>query len=195
MSKNKFFNKKVLNMMIKENIDNNKKLFLKDNSQTELIFSENDYEGIVSILSKKLEGKTNISLEDIDISIDEYLGSKGYIFDCNIDNKYKKALNCNYYYFGIVELKYYSSATSMDSLLYKVSKVLNDNYARLCKSTKVSNDLVNINIVKDNSTRFKQDNDKTFFRAGFGLSNKNLIMNFNLDETIKLYSTIEMLNK
>lgn len=186
MSKNKFFNKKVLNMMIKENIENNKKLFLKDNSTTELIFEESDYSEIASILNKKLEGRTNISLEDIDSSIDEFLNLKGYIFDCNIENKYKKTIDGNYFYFGIVELGYYSAETSINGLIFTLSNILNKHYNKLSKSTKVVNDLVNINIVKDNSTRFKLDENKSVFRAGFNLKSKNLILNFNLDEVLNL---------
>lgn len=187
MLKNKFFSKKILTMMIRENIENNKRLFLKDDSETELIFAEEDYDEISKILEKGLEGKSNISLEDINESIDEFLVSKGYIFDGNLENKYKKTIDGNYYYFGIVELGYYSAETSMDKLVFRLSEIIDKNYEKLRKSTKVSNNLVNINIVKDNSSRFNSDKNKAVFQTGFNLVTRNLIFNFNLDEIFKIH--------
>lgn len=186
MSKNSFFNFKVLKMMIKENIENNKELFLKDSSKTELIITDEDYNDIALILNKRLEGKTTISLEDIDMSIDSFLKKKGYIFDCSIDNKYKKTIDGNYFYFGILELNYYSTSTSINNLIFTISDIINKNYNKLSKSIKVIDDFVNINIVKDNSTRFDLDQDKSVFKAGFNLKTKNLIFNFNIDEVLKL---------
>ena len=186
MSKNKFFNVKVLKMMIKENIENNKNIFLKDNSNAEIIFTEDDYNQIALILNNKLEGKTNISLDDIDESIDLYLKNNGYIFDCSIENKYKKTIDGNYFYFGIVELGHYSTDVSINSLIFTVSDIINKNYNNLCKSTKVINDFVTINIVKDNSTRFYTDKEKAVFKGAFNLKTKNLVFNFNLDEISKI---------
>lgn len=186
MSKNSFFNLKVLKMMIKENIENNKNLFLKDGSKTELIIKEEDYNEISLILNKKLEGKTTISIEDIDISIDDFLKKRGYVFDCSIENKYKKTIDGNYFYFGILELGHYSTDTSINNLIFTISDIINKNYNKLCKSTKVIDDFVNINIVKDNSSRFDLDQNKSVFKAGFNLKTRNLILNFNLDEVLKI---------
>lgn len=187
MSKNKFFNQKVLKMMIKENIENNKSLFLKDNSTTEeLIFTEKDYEDISVILDKRLEGKVNISLEDIDIAIDDFLKEKKYIYDYSLEKKYKKTLDGNYFYYGIIELDYYSAETSLEKLIYKVSEIVEKNYTRFCKSVDVFNDIVNINIIKDSSTKFSPDENKSIFKAVLNLKTRNLVFNFNLDEIGKL---------
>lgn len=184
--KNKVFNKKVLTMMIKENIENNRNIFKKDINSDDLIIQNNDIDSISTLLSNRIKNKTNISIDDIDISIDDFLSSKGYIFDTTIEKKYKKSPYGNYYYFGIVELKYYGSAVSMDELILKIKKVLSDNYEKIRRSTRVFNDLVNINIVKDNSSKFIEDKNKIFYRAGFNVSNKNLILNLNIDEMNKL---------
>ena len=189
MTKNKFFNKKVLKMMIKENIENNKDLFLKDDSKTELIFQESDFDEIAIMLNKRLEGKTNISLDDIDRAIDDFLRDRKYIFDYRLEKKYKKTINGNYFYFGIIEIDYYCAETSLDALLSKVSHLLDRNYTRFCKSTKVYNDIVNICIIKDGSTKFTKDENKASFKGVFNLKNKNVIYNFPIEEMIKVSKT------
>lgn len=186
MSNNKFFNTKVLKMMIKENVENHKNIFFDEFSTDDSIISDTDYDKIAEILNANLEGKDNISITDIDMAIDIFLKEKNYVFDSSIDNKYKKNINGNYFYFGVIELGYYSSVTSINDLLFNISDLMNKNYSKLCKSTKVIDDLVNINIVKDNSTRFNCDNNKAIFKAVFNLQTKNLIFNFNLDELFKM---------
>lgn len=186
MPRNKFFNQKVLKMMIKENIENNKSMFLKDNSKTELIFKDRDYDEISLLLNKRLEGKNNISLDDIDKAIDDFLKDKNYIFDNKLDKKYKKTIDGNYFYYGIIELDHYSAEVSLEKLIYKVSHLLDRNYSRFCKSTRVYNDIVNINIIKDGSTKFTPDNNKSTFKAVLNLKTKNVVFNFNLDEINKL---------
>lgn len=185
MINHKIFNNKVLSMMIKDNIQNNKHLFLKDNSKEELIIGEKDYSEISNILSKKLEGKDNISIKDIDESIDDYLVGKGYIFDSLLENKYKENPHGNYFYLSIIELNHYFSETSLNDVFSSISTILDEKYDKLCRSTKVIKDIVNIKIVKDNSSRFKND-DRSVFVAGFNLKTRDLILNFQLDELLKL---------
>ena len=185
MIKNKFFNQKVLKMMIKENIENNKSLFLKDDSKNELIFEEKDFDEMALMLNKRLEGKTNISLDDIDRVIDDFLRDRKYIFDYRLEKKYKKTTNGNYFYFGILEIDYYSADTSLENLIYKVSHLMERNHTRFCKSTKVYNDMVNIHIIKDGSTKFTKDENKSSFKAIYNLKTQNVIYNFPVNEMNK----------
>ena len=189
MIKNKFFNQKVLKMMIKENIENNKSLFLKDNSKNELIFEEKDFDEMALMLNKRLEGKTNISLDDIDRVIDDFLRDRKYIFDYRLEKKYKKTTNGNYFYFGILEIDYYSADTSLENLIYKVSHLMERKHTRFCKSTKVYNDMVNIHIIKDSSTKFTKDENKSSFKAIYNLKTQNVIYNFPVNEMNKASKT------
>lgn len=186
MAKSKFFNDKILLMMIKENISNNKSMFLKEGSNKELIFKESDYLDIMNVLNSKLLEKDTISIDDINESIDQILYKCGYIFDGNIENRYKKSVNGTFYYFEVSELEFYDSARTIDELIFKLSNVIQENYKRLSRSTKVINDLVNINILKDSSSRFNIDKNKAIFKAGFNLKTNNFIFNFLLDELVKI---------
>lgn len=192
MTTKSYFSINLLTMLVKEHIGNNKEIFLKEDSDTELFLKEDDYDKIARILSKELKKKEQeeVRLNDIDKSIDIFLKEKGYIYDCSIENRYKKNKNNNCFYFGIMELDYYSTALSMDDLIFKISKAVNRNYNKLNKNPAVKNDLVNINIVKDNSTRFDADDKKAVYKAVFNLQTHNLICNFNLSELSKMYDLI-----
>ena len=186
MAKTKFFNDKILLMMIKENIQNNKKIFLSEDKENQLIFNDSDYLDIMRILNDKLSEKDNISIDDIDESIDNVLFKKGYIYDDKLENRYRKTTNGNFYYFEVVELELRDSAKTIDELIFKLSNVVKSNHKKLSRSTKVIDDLVNINILKDNSTRFNLDEKKAYFKAGFNLKTDNFIFNFLLEELTKI---------
>lgn len=186
MIKEKIFNQKILYMMVNESLDANKDFYIDGVTGEEIEVLPEEIEKIANILADILRNKKTISSKDIERATDRHLYEKGYVFDISRSKKYIKKAEDNYFYYSIVELNYVSSGNSIGEVIFGILKKIKENRNKLEKCIDVIDNLVTVNIVKDNSTRFIEDYNMVDITGVYNLTTGKLSLDFDMNKMLSL---------
>ena len=162
-------NKEVLNILVKDYLNAEKKSYIEKNSNKQIPFNSSEISSISQILAEQTTG-TGINVKDIDKAVDEFLMRCNYAYEGadGFSKKYVAKSEENYYYYSLIELEIYGGARSVSEAMYLISKEIEKNLKNIKKNTELTNsNKIHLSIVKDNSTKYLSDSTTAWVMHGF----------------------------
>lgn len=185
-------NKEVLGFMIKDYLNVEKKSYIEKNSKKPIPFNKEE----IAEISKILAGQNNgmgIHVKDIDRAVDEFLMRNNYIYEndasVSLSRQYVAKTEDNYYYYALIELNIFGGARTISEAMYLVSKELDNNYKNIRKNPElVEGNKININIVKDNSTKYLKDSEPFRIMSGsYDIAEDKVSIDFTRKDMTRIY--------
>lgn len=185
-------NKEVLGFMIKDYLNVEKKYYIEKNSKKPIPFNKEE----IAEISKILAGQNNgvgIHVKDIDRAVDEFLMRNNYIYEndasVSLSRQYVAKTEDNYYYYALIELNIFGGARTISEAMYLVSKELDNNYKNIRKNPElVEGNKININIVKDNSTKYLKDSEPFRIMSGsYDIAEDKVSIDFTRKDMTRIY--------
>lgn len=162
-------NKEVLSILIKDYLNSERKSYVEKNSGKGIPFNEKEIAEIANILSEQING-SEISIKNIDKSVDEYLMRNNYAYEGaeGFSKKYVAKSEENYYYYSLIELDIFGGARTVSEAMYLISKDIGRSLRAIKRNSElVKNNKIHLNIVKDNSTKYLKDSTTALIINGY----------------------------
>lgn len=187
-------NKEILGAMIKDYLAAERKSYIEKNSKKAIAFTKEDVAVISKILAEQSNG-VGIHVKDIDRAVDEYLMRNNYAYENDaavaLSRQYVAKTEDNYYYYALIELNIFGGARSISEAMYLISQELEMNAKSIRKNPSLlETNKININIVKDNSTKYLKDSDPIRVLSGsYDIEADEVNFKFKSADMSKIYSS------
>lgn len=188
-------NKEVLGVMIKDYLNAERKSYIEKNSKKAIPFNKDEIAAISKILAEQSNG-VGIHVKDIDRAVDEFLMRNNYAYENDaavpLTRQYVEKIEDNYYYYSLIELNIFGGARTISEAMYLVSSELENNFKSIRKNPELmESNKININIVKDNSTKYIKDSDAIRVMGGvYDIEADKISFDFNRRDMIKMYQGV-----
>lgn len=185
-------NKEVLGAMVKDYLNAERKSYIEKNSKKPIPFNKEEIAIISKILAEQSNG-VGIHVKDIDRAVDEFLMRNNYAYEndaaVSLSRQYVAKTEDNYYYYALIELNIFGGARTISEAMYLVSQELDNNYKAIRKNPElVEANKININIVKDNSTKYLKDSEPVRIMSGaYDIAEDKVSIDFTRKDMTRLY--------
>lgn len=185
-------NKEVLGAMIKDYLNAERKSYIEKYSKKAIPFNKDEIAVISKILAEQTNG-TGIHVKDIDRAVDEYLMRNNYAYEndaaVSLSRQYVAKTEGNYYYYSLIELNIFGGARSISEAKYLISQDITNNIKNIKKNPElVEANKININIVKDNSTKYLKDSEPLRVMYGsYDIETDEISFKFKREDMVKVY--------
>ena len=187
-------NKEILGAMVKDYLNAEKKSYIEKNSKKVIPFNKEEIAIISKILSEQSNG-VGIHVRDIDRAVDEFLMRSNYAYEndatVSLSRQYVAKTEENYYYYALIELNIFGGARSISEAKYLISQEITNNLKNIRKNPELlESNKININIVKDNSTKYLKDSDPVRVMSGsYDIEADDITFKFRREDMVKLYQS------